>query len=520
MSKDSTTPADPETQMIPTYRLLAAASLGLCLAASAYAADDASQGPPSNAPHASGKPSEDAKPAEAPRRLPSDATNKQMLALSDRTLNFKATVNVIRLSDDKGAPEADIVATAYQLDGADSQKRPVTFVFNGGPGAGSAWLQLGAVGPWRLPMNGLVPSAPPTLVNNEETWLDFTDLVFIDPPGTGYSRVVGQGDDLRKRLWSVNGDIDALSTVVRRWLADHDRLSSPKFILGESYGGFRGPRLAEELATKQGVGIHGLILVSPALDFNYSELRSLVSRLPSYAAALRERSGKVARADLADVEKYAEHDYLLDLLRGPNDREAVDRVVQSVTALTGLDPTLVKQLGGRISKDAFLREFDRAQGKVAAFYDTSVSAYDPSPTDYQDRWLDPMLEGFAAPFSSAAMDLYNRKLNWRTDEPYEMLNETVARGWTWGSSLSPPESIGALQKMLAADPNFKVLITHGLTDVQTPYFGTQLILDQIPNYGGANQLTLKVYPGGHMHYSRDDTRKAWREDARRLIEGN
>jgi carboxypeptidase C (cathepsin A) len=515
------TPAHPETSMIVAFRLLVV-SLSLGLAVSAYAADESPQAPPVNAAsRASSKPTEEAKPtADAPRRLPADATSKQTLTLSDRTLNFKASVNVIRLSDEKGTPETDVVAAAYQLDGADPLKRPVTFVFNGGPGAGSAWLQLGAVGPWRLPMYGLAPSAPPILVNNEETWLDFTDLVFIDPPGTGYSRVLGQGEDLRKRLWSVNGDIEALSTVVRRWLADHDRLTSPKFILGESYGGFRAPRLAEELATRQGVGISGLILVSPALDFNYSELRSLVGRLPSYAAAFRERSGKVARADLADVEQYAAHDYLLDLLRGPNDKAAVERVVQRVAALTGLDPALVRELGGRISKDAFLREFNRAQGRVSAFYDTSVSAFDPSPTDYQDRWLDPMLEGFAAPFASAAMDLYNRKLNWRTDETYEMLNETVARNWSWGSSLSPPESIGALQKMLAADPKFKVLISHGLTDVQTPYFGTQLILDQIPNYGGANQLSLKVYPGGHMHYSRDETRKAWREDARRLIEGN
>jgi carboxypeptidase C (cathepsin A) len=510
----------PEIEMIVFFRLLVLL-LGLVVAADVKAAEDVAQAPAAPAQSRSGAKSEEPKPAtDAPRRLPADATSKQTLALSDRTLNFKASVNVIRLADDKGAPESDVVVTSYQLDGADVQKRPVTFVFNGGPGAGSAWLQLGAVGPWRLPMTGLSPSAAPALVNNEDTWLDFTDLVFVDPPGTGYSRLVGQGEDLRKRLWSVNGDIDALSTVVRRWLADHDRLPSPKFILGESYGGFRGPRLAEELATRQGVGISGLILISPALEFGGGELRSFVARLPSYAAAFRERGAKIARSDLADVEDYAAHDYLLDLLRGPNDPAAVARVVQRVTELTGIDPALVKQLAGRISKEAFLREFDRSQGKVAAFYDTSVSAYDPAPADYQDRWLDPMLDGFAAPFASAAMDLYNRKLNWRTDETYEMLSETVARNWNFGSSLSPPDSVGALQRMLAADVRFKVLITHGLTDVQTPYFGTQMILDQIPNYGAANRLALKVYPGGHMHYSRDDTRKALREDARRLIEGD
>ena len=200
--------------------------------------------------------SEDTKPSTAPvRPLPVDATTTQVLSLASRKLDFKATAGSIQLSDDKGAPEADVCYIAYQLNAPDAHKRPVTFVFNGGPGAGSAWLQLGAVGPWRLPINSLSPSSTPTVVDNEDTWLDFTDLVFIDPPGSGYSRIVAPGDDVRKKLWSVNGDIEALSVVVRRWLAENDRLASPKFILGESYGGFRGPRLAEELATKQGVGI-------------------------------------------------------------------------------------------------------------------------------------------------------------------------------------------------------------------------------------------------------------------------
>ena len=172
----------------------------------------------------------------------------------------------------------------------------MTFAVNGGPGAGSAWLQLGALGPWRLPMQGLAPSSPPALVDNDDTWLDFTDLVFIDPPGTGYSRLVAAGDEARRRFWSVDGDIDALAGVIRRWLVANGRLGSPKFIVGESYGGFRGPRLAKALATEQGVGVSGMILVSPVLDFaplsgGPAEPLSLLTRLPSYAAAFREQQG-------------------------------------------------------------------------------------------------------------------------------------------------------------------------------------------------------------------------------------
>ncbi len=476
---------------------------GLVAGAAAFAADEAAAPP---------------KPAETARHLPADATTAQTLNLSGRVLSFKASVNVIHLTDEKGAPLADVVTTAYLLDGGETRARPVTFVFNGGPGAASAWLQFGAVGPWRLPMNGLVASSAPALIDNEETWLDFTDLVFIDPPGTGYSKVVATGDDTRKRFWSVDGDIEALAVTVRRWLADHNRLQSPKFILGESYGGFRGPRLAEDLV-KQGVGVNGLVLLSPVLDFRSYDILSAMTRLPSYAAAYRERKGKVTRDDVADVEQYARTDYLLDLLRGPNDPAAVTRMVQRVTELTGLDPDLVKRLGGRVGKMAFQREFDRAQGKVTAFYDATITTYDPSPTGYFDNWPDPVTDGFVAPFASAAMDLYNSRLNFKTDDHYEILNEAVDRGWSWGSSLTPPNSVDALKNMLAVDQNFRVLVAHGLTDIQTPYLGTALVLDQIPNYGPPGRLALKVYPGGHMLYSRDDSRKAFREDARRLIEG-
>src|SRR5947209_8842318 len=185
-------------------------------------------------------------------RLPPDSTTKQTLALPGRTLNFSATAGSIRIFDDKGEPQADIAYTSYQLDGADRANRPVTFLFNGGPGASSAWLQLGDAGPWRLSITGedAVASATPDLIANAETWLDFTDLVFIDPVGTGYSRFVATGDDVRRHIWSVDGDVDAISVVIRRWLEKNDRLLSPKYVAGESYGGIRGPKGAHNPTTR------------------------------------------------------------------------------------------------------------------------------------------------------------------------------------------------------------------------------------------------------------------------------
>lgn len=462
-------------------------------------------------------------PAEA-RKLPPDKVTQHSIVLPDRKLAFKASVSTIHILDAKGAPEADIVATAYLLEGADANKRPVAFVFNGGPGSASAFLQFGALGPWRLPFD-FKPSAAPATQDNIDTWLDFTDLVCVDPPGTGYSRIVASGDEARKRIWSVGGDIDVLAAAVRQWLAANERLASPKFIVGESYGGFRGPRLAETLATKEGVGVTGLVLVSPVLNFpaffNADEANPVAwaARLPSYAAVAREAKGPVSRAGLADVEAYASGDYVLDFLRGARDAAAVERMSERVAALTGLDRALVAKLHGRVGNDAFTREFARARGKILAPHDASIEAYDPEPQAYQSHWLDPGTDGLAAQLTSAAVDVYERRLGWKSELRYEVLNHEVNRAWDWDRGLSGNESGTALRRVLALDPHLRVLIAHGFTDLVTPYFAAKLLIDQIPELGPANRVTLAVYPGGHMHYARDDSRKALRRDAQRLFEG-
>ncbi len=248
-----------------------------------------------------------------------------MLELPGRTLHFSASAGGIRLRDGKDTPLTDIAFVAYQLEGATVASRPVTFVFNGGPGMASAWLQMGAVGPWRVRLDPHAdgPSASPEPVANAETWLDFTDLVFLDPPGTGYSRVVTTDSEQRRRLWSVGGDIDVLATAIRRWLDRSGRIASPKFILGESYGGFRGPKLVRKLAADDGVGVSGLVLLSPLLNSHsesgFADPLSWVDLLPSEVATVRARRGPVARSDLADVEAYARGDYVTDILRGEHD---------------------------------------------------------------------------------------------------------------------------------------------------------------------------------------------------------
>ena len=457
--------------------------------------------------------------------LPPDKSAQHRLTLTDgRTLAFTASASTIRLynaADGKGL--ADVVTTSFTLDNAPARDRPVMFVFNGGPGYASAWLDLGGLGPWRLSMSGeaAAPSAPPILTDNPDTWLAFTDLVFVDPPGTGYSRILG-GDDVRKSFWSVNGDIDAAATVIRRWTEQNNRLGSPHWIAGESYGGFRAPKIAAKLQTDQGIGVAGLVMISPVLDFGEFNAKfspiTYVGLLPSQTAANREAKGPVTRGDLADVEAYARGAFLTDLVRGVRDSAVVDQLSGKVADYTGLDLGFVRQLAGRVPAPVFLRERYRAQGKVGSAYDATVTGYDPEPYSTENRSEDQLRLGLHAPLVEAMVDVYRNRIGFVVENGrYQFINEQASRQWDWGHGNA--EALSDLRKVLALDPRLRALIAHGLSDVVTPYFATQLELDQIPAFGTPDRLQMKVYPGGHMIYIRDASRTALTEDVRKLVEG-
>ena len=454
--------------------------------------------------------------------MPADATTHHAIELAGRTLQFSATAGAVRLEDDRNAPRADIAFIAFRLDGAEPAHRPVTFVFNGGPGFASGWLNAGCVGPWRIPLGGdaTAPSASPEPLPNNETWLDFTDLVFIDPAGTGYSRLLATNDEARRALWSVDGDIAYLAEVIRRWLDRYDRAVSPKYLLGESYGGFRVPRLARELAINQGTGVSGLVLVSPALDFNGGSLAFnpfyFVTRLPPMTAAARAAHGAITRAQLADVEQYARSEFLVDITYGERDPEAIARRCARVAAFTGLDPELIGRHHGMIDNSVFLHALDRAQGRVGSAYDATITSLDPFPLATLSDYPDPVLEALKAPISSAMMAIYAR-LNWRPEGEYKLYNPTTSRQWDWGKGFGRPQAVGWLDTTLALDPHVNVLITHGMFDLVTPYFATQLLLDQIAAPDIAKRIRLSVLPGGHMFYTNDASRTAFRADAATLF---
>ncbi|MBZ6077959.1 S10 family peptidase [Microvirga puerhi] len=462
-------------------------------------------------------------PADA-QRLPPESVTHHTIELPGRTIRLTATAGSLTLTDPQGAPQAEIGFIAYTQDDADSATRPVTFAVNGGPGASSAYLNLLAIGPWRLALDGpsISPSASPTLVPNAETWLDFTDLVFIDPPGTGYSRVLGN-DQVRERFNSVQGDIDGLAAFVMRWLKEKGRLRSPKFFVGESYGGFRGPLLAHKLQNDQGIGLNALVLVSPVLDFGWLNQRSgapwaEAGLLPSFAASVRAQRGPVTRETMQDVERYASGEYMTDLMRGLQDREAVDRVSRRVAELTGLSPDLTRRLAGRIDARTFQRELRRQSNEVVSAYDANVYTADPEPNANGARFEDPVLSAMTAPLTSAIIDHLTRTLNYKAEGRYNLLNESVARGWRWGGGRDAPENTDELKSAMALDGSMQVLVAHGFTDLVTPYYATQLQLSQIPDLGPVRRLSLKVYDGGHMFYSRNASRRAFRDDVQALFD--
>jgi carboxypeptidase C (cathepsin A) len=464
--------------------------------------------------------------------MPADVTTEQHVSLPGRVLKYHVTAGSLPLKNAKGEHKADIFYIAYVLDtGKPAADRPITFAFNGGPGAASAYLHLGALGPRRLEFGneGDAPSNPPRLVDNPDTWLDFTDLVFIDPVGTGYSSTVSGSAEDNKAYWGVAQDVDSLSGFIAHYLAKTGRLTSPHYLVGESYGGFRGPKIAHHLQTEEGVGINGMVLLSPALDFTFLEGSALsllpdMARLPSMAAVALSEKGPVTLDMLKPVEQYAAGPYLLDLVQGKGDPAAEDRMDAKVAALIGLDSGRVKQLGGQIGIETYARDLHRDQGLVTSIYDGTVEGYDAFPHKASPDFEDPILQGTIAPVTSAIVDYIQGALGYKIDQPYRLLSYEVNGKWDWnvsshGGEPQIPSAIDDLTKALALDRNLKVIIAHGMTDTITPYFASKYIIDHIPTFGDASRLQLRVYPGGHMSYTRDVSRAALRADAAKLYPG-
>ena len=445
------------------------------------------------------------------------------ITLNGRAMKYTAVAEFVPvtaggLDDKRGEPEAAVFTTSYFLENADPTARPVCFVFNGGPGSASIWLHLGALGPKRVVIreDGTMPAPPYTVTDNQESWFEHFDLVFIDPPHTGFS--VTASEEARKKMLSVDGDVDALAECIRTWLGRHRRWSSPVYLAGESYGTTRGAALADKLQ-QIGVALSGLIMVSCAMD-----LQSIVFAprndlpyalfLPAFACVAQyhgKLSGSLAEspaAARAAAEEFAGGEYLAALHAGARlSKAARRRIVNRVAQLTGLAPSLVEEKNLRISDHTFFFELLRDRGLIVGRLEARVTG--PMAASRSRDWeFDPGIEAIAAPYTMAAHAYMSERLGVDTQARYEVLSWDAHRQWNWnrgeqkgnGFACTSPD----LSRALRRNPHLRVLVASGHYDLGTPYSATDWSLAQLdvpPDL--LSRVQHRYYDAGHMMYTRE-----------------
>jgi carboxypeptidase C (cathepsin A) len=455
------------------------------------------------------------------RDLPADATSQHVLGKGDSAIRYTATAGTLPMTNDKGETIAKVFYVAYTTGDAN---RPVSFVFNGGPGAASAFLHLGAIGPRvvNFTENGATPAEPVALVDNPDSWLPFTDLVFVDPVGTGYSRASGGGDEAEKAFYGVEKDADAMTDFARLYLTRNGRNLAKVYVVGESYGGFRAALLTNRLL-KEGVQVKGTVLISPALEFSmirgdeYS-LVPMALKLPSIAASYIERTqGYGASLEpLAEAEAFARSDYLLQLVKG---LKVDDATVGKLARMTGLEAGVIARHHGRVTAELFRREYLRKEDRAVSFYDGSVSLPLPRPSTHSR--LDPILDAAVTVLTPLMVKYAHDELGFRTDLPYTLLNRDLNQKWDFGTTPSRQGFAGSLDELQNArtlNRDLKVFVAHGYTDLVTPYSVSQFLVGQLEPIESAHPVDVRVYRGGHMMYMRPASRAVLSKDVRAVYE--
>ena len=453
---------------------------------------------------------------------PAESITHHQYAVGGQSVAFTATAATLALNNDKGERQVGVFYVAYTRDGASPDRRPITFVFNGGPGSSSAYLHLGALGPRIVPFgpDGQMPDVAAKLVDNADHWLDLTDLVFVDPVGTGYSRAVGEG----KRFWGVSEDLESLASFIDRYLTAAGRRTSPKYLVGESYGGFRAASLPKVLADDHSVAITGIFLISPVIEFSLigdDDLALLpdVLRLPSYAAVHLEQSGTVKPDALAEVARFAMGPYLTALAATPRDEAALRAIYPEVARFTGVPEAVIAQREGRVPLGLFVKEARRPDKLLISRYDGSATAPDPYPESSRTRG-DALFDGLRSVLANAMPGYLADSLGVHTDLPYRLSNNQVVRRWNWRSGIEGrggyAGAADSLREVLAENRSFKVAIAHGMTDLVTPYMTSRYVIEHMPAMLTKDRVSLSLHPGGHMMYLRAASRAGLHADAAKL----
>jgi carboxypeptidase C (cathepsin A) len=466
------------------------------------------------------------KPEGTAEAVPTDdlVTTAHELGIGRRRLRYTATAGriVLRkevLTDgtfDGHKPKAELFVTAYTLDGAGVTKRPVTFAFNGGPGSSSVWLHLGLLGPRRVVSGDVGALTPPPyeLADNKETLLAHSDLVFIDPVSTGYSRTVkGEkpGD-----YHGFTDDIESVGEVIRLWTSRNGRWMSPKFLAGESYGTTRAAGLAEHLQRRYGMYVNGVVLISSVLEFATLSFAPgndvpYAMFLPTYAAIANYHGlhgDQPLEEVLAEANAFAAKDYPWALAQG-NRLTADERAaaVATTARLTGLTEDYVDRVDLRIEHMRFFAEVLRSRRQVVGRLDGRFTGWDADAAAEKVEF-DPTLAAMMGPYTAALNHYVRDELEYTNDLPYEILNLTAAEGWSFKEFEAKHVTVAdKLAAAIRANPYLKVHVSSGYYDGATPYFATENTLARlaVPDHLREN-IEVAYYPAGHMMYVHEPSR--------------
>ncbi len=469
------------------------------------------------------------KPLMVEEDPPLSVTNHSVKLLNGQTLNYQATCGYLILRNEQGESKAKVFFTAYtgQPTGS-SSKRPITYTFNGGPGSSSVWLHMGGLGPKRILMTDKgEPTAPPyQVVDNAYTWLGMTDLVFIDPVETGFSRPAKNVD--KKEFTGFENDIESVGAFIHAYTNHFHRWSSPKYLAGESYGTTRAAGLSKHLQQRYGMYLNGLVLISAITNFQTARFDRgndlpYILFLPTYAAMARYH-GKLnpqpsdLKDFLAEVEEFALGDYTSALMKGDALPAAeFDAVVDKLSNYTGLDKTYIKQTNLRINIRRFIKELRRDEGLTVGRLDGRMTGL-----DYDDAGegveFDPSYDAtILGPYSSAINDHLRNTLKYNSDLTYEILTSRV-RPWSYSNVENTYLNVSeTLRGAMHRNTNLKVLICNGYYDLATPYFATDYTIKHMfldPSV--RKNIIFTYYEAGHMMYIHKPSLEKLTQDVNRF----
>lgn len=464
---------------------------------------------------------------------PKLSITEHTITVNGKPVKYKATAGYMVLkeygpkskSDDKdksdkdkdkkkdAKPLAKVFFIAYtREDAGPASKRPVTFSFNGGPGSASIWLHMGGLGPRRAVLSDRGEALPPPyrLEDNSHSWIDQTDLVFIDPVSTGYSRP--EPDEDVKRFHGYSEDIESVGDFIRLYLTKYQRWTSPKFIVGESYGTTRAAGLSDFLQKRYGIYLNGIVLVSTVLNFATIEFHPgndepYALFLPSYTATAwyhkklsPEMQSKSLKEVISEAEDFASHDYLLALFQGNRlSSEKKQEIAERLSKFTGLSASYITQLNNRVSDELFFSHLLMDRNRQLGRYDSRFTGirYNPGTDDGE---FDPSAEAVTGTFTAVFNDYVRRELRFESELPYE----TIAKVWPWSWKSAQNRYLDVssdLHKAMSRNPYLKVWFCCGYYDLATPYYASKFTVDQMKlDPAIRNNVRLTYYDSGHMMY--------------------